>query len=73
MEKMKIYLIKNGQKSRKNMKLVPDIISYYFYDMSSLKPVYGHFWPFLGHFRCFASDPNLGVPIGKIFTFQARS
>ena len=54
-------------------KLVPDIISYYFHHMSSLKPDFGAFWPFLVNFCHFASDPNLGVPAGQIFTFQPRS
>ena len=55
------------------MKLVPDIIYHCFYDMSSLKQDFWAFWPFLVNFCHFASDPNLGVPAGQIFTFQPRS
>ena len=55
------------------MKLVPEMIYNYLHHMGSLKPVFGAFWPFLVNFCHFASDPNLGVPAGQIFTFQPRT
>ena len=42
-----------AEKFRKSSKNFPDTISYYFDDMSALKPDLGHFRPFLGHFRRF--------------------